>query len=127
MASVTSPLKHRMAMTVAGAFVVSGIVHLTRPKIFRPLMPRRLPRQTEIIYASGVAELVCAYGLIRGQRWAGYASAAVLVAVFPGNITQARSLTAQGGATSAPAMVAWARLPLQIPMIWAVMPDKENP
>ncbi|MGV1037801.1 MAG: DoxX family protein [Candidatus Nanopelagicales bacterium] len=123
---MTSPLKHRIAMTVAGAFVISGIVHLVSPKVFRPLMPRRLPRQTEIIYASGVAELVCAYGLMRRQRWAGYASAAVLVAVLPGNLTQAQYLTSRSGATSAPAMIAWARVPLQIPMIWAVLPDKEN-
>ncbi len=122
---MTSPLKHRVAMTVAGAFLVSGVVHLARPKVFRPLMPRRLPRQTEIIYVSGVAELVCAYGLVRQQRWAGYASAAVLVAVLPGNITQAQHLTKHGGATSAPALIAWARIPLQIPMIWAVLPDRE--
>ena len=45
----------------------------------------------EVIYASGVAELICAVGLLhpRTRRLAGLASAAVLVGVFPGNIKMA--------------------------------------
>lgn len=44
---------------LAGSFLTSGIAHLVRPDLFEPLMPSALPAHREIIYASGVAEIVC--------------------------------------------------------------------
>lgn len=76
---------------VTGAFVVSGVIHLVRPSVFEPLVPPSLPRRRDLVYASGVAELVCAAGLLvpRTRAVAGPASAALLVAVWPGNIQMA--------------------------------------
>lgn len=105
------------AKLVLGAFTVSGIVHLVKPEVFEPLMPRRLPAHREIILASGVAELACAAGLAipATRRWAGYASAALLVGVFPGNVKMAADARRRGkpGAQA----VAFGRLPLQLPLI----------
>ncbi len=42
---------------------------------------------------SGVAELVCAAGLLARRRWAGPASVAVLLAVWPGNFQMALDVT----------------------------------
>ncbi len=112
---------------VTGAFLVSGVTHLVRPAVFEPLIPRALPGPRAIVYASGVAELVCAAGLLTKARWAGPASTAVLVGVWPGNLQSALDATAQarqGGGRPrdvAQAAVLWARLPLQIPMIRAVL------
>lgn len=112
---------------VAGAFLASGVTHLVRPTFFEPLIPPALPRPREIVYASGAVELVCAAGLLAKARWAGPASAALLVAVWPGNLQMALDATSrvrQGGAQPrdlALAAVAWARMPLQIPMIRAVL------
>ena len=68
------------AKIVVGAFLASGTVHLVRPETFEPLMPEAVPAHREVIYASGVAELVCAAGLLhpRTRRLAGLASAALL-------------------------------------------------
>src|SRR6059058_4469381 len=79
------------AKVVVGAFLASGTVHLLRPATFLPLMPRLVPAHREVIYASGVAELLCAAGLLhpRTRRMAGRASAALLVGVFPGNLKMA--------------------------------------
>jgi uncharacterized membrane protein len=112
---------------VTGLFVASGAVHLIRPGVFESMIPSALPRPREIVYASGVAELVCAAGLIAKAPWAGPASAAVLAGVWPGNVQFALTATAkvrEGGANPrdvAVAAVAWARLPLQIPMLRAAL------
>ena len=89
---------------LAGVFAVSGITHLVRPETFEPLMPTFLPAHREVILASGVAELACAAGLLypRTRRAAGWASAALLVGVFPANVKMAadaqktRNTTYQG-------------------------------
>ncbi len=102
---------------VLGAFVASGIVHLVRPQTFEPLMPAWVPAHREVILGSGVLELACAAGLAvpRTRRLAGLASAALLVGVFPGNLKMAQD-AARSDKTAFKA-VAFARLPLQIPLI----------
>ncbi len=107
------------AKLLVGIFAVSGAIHLARPATYEPLMPSFVPAQREVIYASGVAELLCAAGLLhpRTRKVAGYAGAALLVAVFPGNVKMAddarRSRSARFKA------IAYGRLPLQLPMIRA--------
>jgi len=109
------------AKVVVGAFLASGTVHLVRPETFEPLMPAAIPAHREVIYASGVAELLCAVGLLhpRTRRLAGLASAAVLVGVFPGNIKMA--VDAMKTKNSTFKAVSLARLPLQLPLIRAAV------
>ena len=106
---------------LAALFLVSGIVHLVRPETFRSLIPDGLPAPEAINAASGLAELVCAAGLLTRARWAGPASAILLVAVFPGNVTQAIAASSDPALPRWVVAVAWARLPLQIPLIWAAL------
>ena len=102
---------------LAGVFVTSGIVHLVRPETFEPIMPRFVPAHREVIYASGVAELACAAGLLhpRTRRIAGWASLAVLLGVYPANLKMAGDALR----TDDPRLKAAAlgRLPLQLPLI----------
>lgn len=73
---------------LALVFIASGTTHLVRPQVYEPIVPRALPATRRIVYASGVAELLCAAGLLtsRTRYAAGWASAALLVTVFPANI-----------------------------------------
>lgn len=114
---------------VAAAFLASGVLHVVRPGVFEPIVPRPLPYKRELVYASGLAELACAVGLLvpRTRRFAGLASAALLVAVFPANVQMAldarSAITRKGSTTSRQVLcaVAIARLPLQVPLIrWAL-------
>jgi uncharacterized membrane protein len=107
------------AWIVAAAFTVSGTVHLFDPKEFTPIVPHFLPFSTGLVYASGVAELICAYGLWRRQRWAGLAAAALLLAVWPANLQAA--VTAQSTGDLSNQVISWIRLPLQIPLIWLAL------
>lgn len=72
---------------------------------------------------SGVAELACAGLLIvpRTRRVGGLLTIVVLLAVFPANVKMALDgrVPGQPFPLGSP-MVAWARLPVQVPMvIWA--------
>jgi len=102
---------------LAGVFTISGVTHLVKPEVFEPLMPSWVPRHREVIVWSGVAELACAAGLVAPatRRPAGLASAALLLAVFPGNLKMA----ADAGRTHSTRfkLIAFGRLPLQLPMI----------
>jgi uncharacterized membrane protein len=102
---------------LAGIFGVSGVVHLVRPETYEPLMPEVVPAHREVILASGVAELLCAAGLLhpRTRRLAGWASVAVLVGVYPANVKMAVDATRSRHTGFKAA--AFGRLPLQLPMI----------
>jgi len=110
--------------TLAALFSLSGVVHFVRPEIFTPLIPSWLPEPTAVVYVSGAAELICAYGLITRRRWAGPASAALLLAVWPGNLQMALDATSDNGLDSPQAIIAWLRMPLQIPLIWMAFQDR---
>jgi uncharacterized membrane protein len=100
---------------VAAAFSISGVVHLVHPATFTGIVPHFLPFSTALVYASGVAELICAVGLWRRQRWAGYAAAVLLLVVWPANFQEA--ITTNEGSDVMAQVITWLRLPLQIPLI----------
>jgi uncharacterized membrane protein len=115
-------------------FAASSVLHAVRPGLFRLLVPAWLPAADALVYASGLAEAVCAYGLLTRRPWAGRASAALLLVVWPGNIQMA--LDAGSGRLPGLAdnpWVAWGRVPLQLPLIWAALqsrprePEKRAP
>ncbi len=86
------------------------------PQVFEPLVPPWLPARREIVLVSGVAELACAAGLLlpATRRTAALASAALLVAVFPGNLQMAWAARGRRPAYRAATL---ARLPLQVPLV----------
>lgn len=106
---------------MAAAFATSGVIHIVRPRVFTPMIPRRLPSPTGLVYAGGVAELACAVGLMRRDPWAGPASAVVLIGVFPGNVQFAIDAWKDPDARAGMRVASLVRLPLQLPMIWAVL------
>ena len=111
----------RSSKLLVGAFVASSAVHLAKPEVYEPLMPSWVPAHREVILASGVAELVCALGMAvpRTRRVAGWASAALLLGIWPGNLQMA--LDSNRSKNTAFKVVAWGRMPLQLPMIRAAV------
>ncbi len=103
-------------------FAASGTLHMVKPQFFEAIVPRQLPSPRALVYISGVAELACAAGLLhpRTRAAAGWASAALLVAVFPANLQMAVTegkRASRGGGSPVKFVVTLARLPLQIPLI----------
>lgn len=115
---------------VIAAFGASGVGHLVNPSAFVWLMPPWLPWHIELIYLSGVAELLAAAGLLARWRYAPGFTVAVLLAVWPANWWFAIDSLSQGELLTS--TIAWLRLPLQIPLIWwawrsPVKPRKVSP
>ena len=113
------PRARRSRLALAALMLVMGTLHFVVPQPFMRLVPAWLGRPRFWTYASGVAELASGALLLspRTKRFGGMAAAATMVAVFPANVQMALD---QGAPTSAFALGAWLRLPLQVPLIaWA--------
>jgi uncharacterized membrane protein len=111
---------------VIGAFTVSGIVHLVRPAVFVPLIPAELGEPAPWVLGSGVAELACAAGLATRARWAPAATTATLAIVLVGNLQMAIDLQRSRRPAWQKA-AAWARLPVQVPLMWAAWQSPRRP
>ncbi len=120
----TAPPLTKDVAALAAVLATSGVIHLVRPDVFEGIVPRALPAPRELVYLSGVVELLCAAGLVAPgtRRAAGWGSAALLVAVWPANVqmtlTHGRRAARRGDASSRASFAATlARLPLQLPLI----------
>ena len=121
-------LRRRTALAspylLAALLGVAGVNHFVNPEPYDRMIPDFLPQPRLLTYLSGVAEVTCA-GLVasrRLRRVGGWASALLLVAVFPANVAMALAggLDGARGPLGSP-VVAWLRLPVQIPLVmWAV-------
>lgn len=113
--------RSRSTTGLAGLFAVLGVLHFAKPEPFVGIVPKALPAKKELVYASGVAELLCAAGLLhpRTRKAAGLASAGLLAAVFPANVQMALDVNRKGSPTAK--AIAFGRLPLQLPLIRAAL------
>ena len=118
---MTRPDRTWAPIGLATLFAGSGVLHLVRPEMYLPLIPRALPAPGAIVIASGIAELLCAAGLVTRRSWAGPASAALLIAILPGNVQFALDQAASPVSDPRIVVGAWFRLPLQLPLIWAAL------
>jgi len=99
----------------------AGIMHFVIPRAYESIVPDYLPAHREIVYVSGVAEIIGGAAVLhpRTRRIASAWNIATLLAVFPANIHMAvhpeRYRTIPGGRRAL-----LARLPLQAVFIaWA--------
>jgi len=108
----------RSEKLLAAFLLVAGVAHFLNPDFFDAIVPPWAPGSARFAtYASGVAELLVGLGIVvkRTRRLALWSAAVLFVAVYPANLYMAwdwrdRELTDR--------LVAYGRLPLQIPMIW---------
>lgn len=98
----------------------SGIAHFVVPGFYERIVPRPMGHARFYVTASGVAELAGAALLAapRTRRIGGWVCAALLVVVFPANVQMAIDGGARGGGLMGSPLVAWLRLPLQVPLVW---------
>jgi uncharacterized membrane protein len=101
-------------------FIAAGAVHFIRPAMYEKIVPPQFGHAPELVAISGIAEIAGGLGLIipRTRRAAGLGLIALLVAVWPANIYMA--IEADHFAAAAPAWILWARVPLQVVIIWWV-------
>ena len=106
---------------LAAIFIGGGILHLVAPERYRGIMPAYLPAHDALILWSGVAELAGGAGLLvrRTRRVAAFGLLALLVAVFPANVEMLR-VYRERGVVWWGELLLWARLPLQLLLMWGV-------
>jgi uncharacterized membrane protein len=99
-------------------FIAAGALHFIRPAMYEQIIPPQLGHAPELVAISGIAEIAGGLGLMipRTRRAAGIGLIVLLVAVWPANIYMA--FEANQFAAVAPAWLLWARVPLQVAMIW---------
>ena len=102
-----------MILFYAGA----GINHFIRPDFYLKIMPAWLSLHWELVFISGVAEVLCAVLLLfsKTRRLGAWAVIALLIAVFPANI---QMLLDYKHDNNPMLWVAILRLPIQLLLIW---------
>jgi uncharacterized membrane protein len=108
-------------------FIGSGILHFVKPDVYRKIMPPYLPYHNELVFISGVFEVIGGIAILipKLRRAAAYGLVALLVAVYPANIHCA--LYPKQVAPNVPPILFWLRLPLQfVLMWWALWSTKEK-
>lgn len=99
------------------AFAAAGVNHFVNPDFYVRIMPPYLPWHPELVFWSGVAEVVLGLLVLvpRTASAAGWGLVALLAAVFPANVHTAANpdLFPQF-----PPWLLLARLPLQAVFMW---------
>jgi uncharacterized membrane protein len=100
-------------------FMAAGAMHFVRPAMYEQIVPPQLGHAGVLVAISGLAEIAGGLGLLipRTRRAAGFGLIALLLAVWPANIYMA---VESARFAAAPAWILWARVPLQVAMVWWV-------
>jgi len=117
--SATMKTALRWLLTVF--MVAAGLNHFLSPDAYAAMMPSALPAPLELVYASGIAEILGGLGLVLAQtrRSAGWGLIALFIAIFPANLNMAVNHLPLAG-RALPSWALWSRLPLQLVLIaWA--------
>lgn len=97
-------------------FIVAGVAHFAFTRAYASAVPDYLPAHRELVLISGAAEIAGGVGLFLPQtrRCAALGLFLLLVSVFPANLWMAQHPDRYG----IPPWLLWARLPMQIPLLW---------
>ena len=105
--------------TLAVFWILAGVNHFRMPRVYEAIMPDYLPAHREMVFWSGVAEVIGGVALIPPacRRFDPWWLLGVLAAVYPANIHMALHPERY---EKVPAVALWARLPLQFLCAWWV-------
>jgi uncharacterized membrane protein len=110
----------RIPLLVVALFFISGAIgHFAFGSFFARIMPAYLPWHLELVYISGLFELLGAIGILfqRTRLLAAYGLMALCVAVFPANLNMALHPELS---PELPVEFLYGRLPFQPVFIWFI-------
>ena len=93
-------------------YISSGVQHFANTGWFIKIMPPYLSYHKELVYISGMIEIILGTMLLfeKTRLLAGWGLILLLIAVFPANFHAAQT---NGAAMGTSAAIAWGRLPFQ--------------
>jgi len=124
---LTSLALSRAALALV--MVVAGMLHFVATDAYVAVMPGYLPLHRELVYLSGLFEVLFGLGLLwrKTRAAAGIGLIALYVAVLPANINMALH-DIQPAGFDIPGFLLWTRLPLQLVLIyWAWRVSRPDP
>ena len=125
-------LKEIFRAILAIAIIIVGITHFIKPEQYARIVPAQLPYPYELVYISGIFEILGGIGLLIPfvSVAAAWGLIALFVAVFPANINQAINSIPIDGIPHYPILY-WVRLPFQAVLIawawWYTRKSEEQP
>ena len=106
------------ARLLVGLLATAGVTHFAAPRLYDQIVPQVLPGSARAwTYGSGAVELAvaAAVALPRTRRVGALAAAGLFAAVFPANVKMAVDWRAKPLPLRT---AAYARLPVQAPLVW---------
>ncbi|WP_081211395.1 DoxX family protein [Salegentibacter sediminis] len=106
---------HLYAMALM--YILAGVLHFLKPKMYMRIMPRYLPKHKSLVYLSGFAEIILGLGLFfpATKDIAIYGLILMLILFFSVHFYMLSSTKAGAGI---PKWALWLRIPLQFFLIW---------
>ena len=104
---------------MAAIYILAGIMHFVKPKVYLKIMPPALPFHKGLVYLSGLCEMVFGAMLLfdSTQSIGAWGLIATLIGVYPANIYM---LSSYKGKRKWYRIALWIRLPIQFLLIyWA--------
>lgn len=100
-------------------FIVTALAHFTGTRAMAEMIPRSIPYRIELIYLTGVFELLGAAGvwIPRLTRLTGLLLIVMLIGLLPANIYAAINRVDYGGHAAGPGYLLL-RVPFQLFVIW---------
>lgn len=111
-------------------YILAGILHFVIPDFYLQIMPPYLPYHLQLVYASGLAEIVLGVGLLipKLRKMAAFGIILLLIAVFPANIYLAFNEAPQQALGTNQVAALWIRFPIQVLLIviawWQSRPSR---
>lgn len=104
---------------MAAVYILAGIMHFIKPKIYLRIMPRYLPFHKQLVLLSGLAEIILGAGLLfRPTKDIAIYGIITMLAVFL--LVHFYMLSSEKASAGFPKWVLLLRLPLQfLLMFWA--------
>ncbi len=106
---------------MAAMYIVAGVMHFVKPKMYMRIMPRYLPSHKALVYLSGLAEILLGIGLcIPALKTISIYGIIAMLAVFL--LVHFYMLSGKKAAAGIPKWILILRIPLQFGlMYWAWM------
>ena len=106
--------KHILIIISSIFYVLVGIKHFIDPNFFLAIVPPYLPYHLELVYISGLFEILFGVMILfpKYRYWGSVGLILLLIAVFPANIYLFQSVEAQKAIGATQEIATW-RLPVQ--------------
>ena len=102
-------------------FILTGLTHFLKPKIYLRIMPRFLPAHRTLVYLSGLAEILLAAGLLFSETRTA-AIYLIILMLFIFLIVHFYMLSSKKAGAGFPVWALILRIPLQfVLMYWAYL------